>query len=119
MKPRRSLPLAGSGRRPGHAQELLGELGLGRRLRHAGRRLSGGEAQRVAVAIALANDPDLLLADEVTGALDPQSAEQVVELIADASRTRGLTVLYVTHSRELAARADRRLRIADGAVHGE
>ena len=114
-----AIELAGSGRRPGHAQELLGELGLGRRLRHAGRRLSGGEAQRVAVAIALANDPDLLLADEVTGALDPQSAEQVVELIADASRTRGLTVLYVTHSRELAARADRRLRIADGAVHGE
>ena len=114
-----AIELAGRGRRAGHAKDLLGELGLGRRLRHRARRLSGGEAQRVTIAIALANDPDLLLADEVTGALDPASAEQVVDLIAGASQARGLTVLYVTHSSELAARADRRLRIADGAVHGQ
>jgi ABC-type lipoprotein export system ATPase subunit len=78
--------------------------------------LSGGEAQRVAVAVALANQPDLLLADEVTGELDTQSAEQVMTVILDAWRERGLTVLFVTHSRELAAQAQRRLRLIDREV---
>jgi predicted ABC-type transport system involved in lysophospholipase L1 biosynthesis ATPase subunit len=71
----------------------------------------------VAVALALANDPDLLLADEVTGELDSAHAEQVLDVIFEARRERGLTVLFVTHSRELAARADHRLRLSDGRVH--
>ena len=66
--------------------------------------------------MALANEPDLLLADEVTGELDSASAEQVMGVIFDAWRERGLTVLFVTHSRELAARAQRRLRLEDGEV---
>jgi ABC-type lipoprotein export system ATPase subunit len=78
--------------------------------------MSGGEAQRVSVAMALANEPDLLLADEVTGELDSSSAEQVMEVIFEACRERGLTVLFVTHSRELAARAQRRLLLDDGEV---
>lgn len=98
------------------ARALLEELGLGGRLDHLPRRLSGGEAQRVAVAMALANEPDLLLADEATGELDSASAEQVMEIIFDAHRERGLTVLYVTHSGDLAARAQRRLRLAHGHV---
>jgi predicted ABC-type transport system involved in lysophospholipase L1 biosynthesis ATPase subunit len=98
------------------ARELLSELGLGDRLQHRPQTLSGGEAQRVAVAVALANEPDLLLADEVTGELDSATAEQVMGVIFEAWSERGLSVLYVTHSEELAARAQHRLALTDGAV---
>jgi putative ABC transport system ATP-binding protein len=106
----------GGGSSRARARELLSELGLGRRLQHRPHTLSGGEAQRVAVAVALANEPDLLLADEVTGELDSAIAEQVMEVIFEAWHERGLSVLYVTHSEELAARAQHRLALADGAV---
>jgi len=102
--------------RPRRARALLGELGVGDRADHRPHQLSGGEAQRVAVAVALANDPDLLLADEVTGELDSAHAEQVLRVIFDAWRQRGLTVLFVTHSRELAVRAGHRLQLSDGVV---
>jgi putative ABC transport system ATP-binding protein len=107
----------GRGRpRPARARELLGELGLAHRADHLPRQMSGGEAQRVSVAVALANKPELLLADEVTGELDSESADQVMTAIFEARRDRGLTVLFVTHSRELAARAGSRLRLVDGGV---
>jgi putative ABC transport system ATP-binding protein len=112
-----AIELAGGDRAAARARELLSELGLGRRLDHLPRRLSGGEAQRVSVAMALANEPDLLLADEVTGELDSVSAEQVMEVIFGAWRERGLTVLFVTHSGELAALAQSRLRLGAGEVH--
>jgi putative ABC transport system ATP-binding protein len=98
------------------ADELLGRLGLGDRRRHLPRQLSGGEAQRVALAVALANEPDLLLADEITGELDSASAGHVMAMIDDISRERGLTVLFVTHSVELAARAHRQLRLVGGQI---
>jgi putative ABC transport system ATP-binding protein len=112
-----AMELAGGGRRRARARDLLAELGLGRRLHHRPHELSGGEAQRVAVAVALANEPDLLLADEVTGELDSTTADQVMGVIFEAWRERGLSVLYVTHSDELAARAQRRLGLSDGVVH--
>jgi predicted ABC-type transport system involved in lysophospholipase L1 biosynthesis ATPase subunit len=114
-----ALALANGGARGGdgsRARRLLADVGVAHRAAHLPRRMSGGEAQRVAVATALANEPDLLLADEVTGQLDSATAAEVMDLILDASRRRGLTVLYVTHDRELAARAQRRLRLADGCV---
>jgi putative ABC transport system ATP-binding protein len=113
------LALGIGGGRPAraHARALLSELGLAGRLDHRPSALSGGEAQRVAVAVALANGPDLLLADEPTGELDSATAEQVMGVIFAAWRERGLTVLYVTHSEELAARAQCRLALSDGAVH--
>lgn len=102
----------------GHrAMDRLAELGVGDRGHHLPRRMSGGEAQRVAVAVALANDPDLLLADEVTGQLDTANAEQVMATIFEAGRRRGLTVLFVTHNHELADRAERRLILDGGKVH--
>jgi putative ABC transport system ATP-binding protein len=112
------LAMGIAGKRGGrnHARQVLGELGLGKRLHHRPTQLSGGEVQRVAVAIALANDPELLLADELTGELDSTTAEQVIGMLAEASRARELTVLLVTHNRELAARADHRLRLVDGLV---
>ena len=107
----------GSTRERGSADHLLAELGVDDRRHHLPRRMSGGEAQRVSVAVALANEPDLLLADEVTGQLDSANAEEVMRVISEVSRRRRLTVLFVTHNPELAARAERRLVVADGGVH--
>jgi len=111
-----AVRLAGGRRAGRRARDLLGELGLGDRADHRPHQLSGGETQRAAVAVALANDPDLLLADEVTGELDSAHAEQVLGVIFAAWRQRGLTVLFVTHSTDLADRADHRLQLLDGAV---
>ncbi len=97
------------------AKDLLSELGLGDRLDHLPARMSGGEAQRVSVAMAMANEPDLLLADELTGQLDSANGEQVLGVIFDAW-LRGVTVLFVTHNDELAARAERCLVLEDGMV---
>ena len=98
------------------AGDLLAELGVGSRSHHLPRRMSGGEAQRVAIAVALANDPELLLADEITGQLDSKTADQVMGTIFDAWQRHGLTVLYVTHDRGLADRAERRLILDGGQV---
>ena len=111
-----AIELAGGARAGARAKELLSELGLADRLDHLPRRMSGGEVQRVSVAVALANEPDLLLADEVTGELDSATADQVIGVIFDAWRERELTVLFVTHSGELAERAQTRLRLAEGQV---
>lgn len=101
------------------ARELLGELGLGHRGGDLPQRLSGGEAQRAALAVALVNEPDLLLADEVTAELDSENAKRVLDLILAASSDLGLTVLIVTHSPELATLTDRRLRVTEGSVEAE
>jgi putative ABC transport system ATP-binding protein len=98
------------------ARERLTEVGLGHRLNHRPSQLSGGEAQRVSVAVALSNDPEILLADELTGELDSVTAEQVMAVLAEVWRRRGLTILLVTHNLDLAARADHRLRLIDGVV---
>lgn len=112
-----AIELGGGAKRPrARARALLKEVGLADRADHEPRRMSGGEAQRVSVAMALANEPDLLLADEVTGQLDSSNAGRVMEVIFGAWRERGLTVLFVTHNGELAARAQRRLRLHDGQV---
>jgi len=106
-----------SGPRPAaRARGLLFDLGLGHRIDHLPRQLSGGESQRVAVAVALANEPDLLLADEVVGQLDSNTASDVMNMIFTASRERNLTVLYVTHDEQLAREAHRSLRLTDRRV---
>ena len=94
------------------ARELLDRLGVDHRRDHLPRHLSGGEAQRVAIAVALANEPVLLLADEVVGALDSSTADRVVDYIFESD----LAVLFVTHSVELAQRAEKRLRLVDKKV---
>jgi predicted ABC-type transport system involved in lysophospholipase L1 biosynthesis ATPase subunit len=111
-----AVKLAGGARRPERATALLHAVGLLKRLDHKPARLSGGEAQRVAVAVALANEPDLLLADEITGQLDAETADEVMDVIFTARHGRGLTVLFVTHSAALAARAERRFALVDGEV---
>ncbi len=111
-----AIELAGGDSTGGRSRELLEELGLADRLDDLPRRLSGGESQRASLAVALANQPDLLLADEVTAELDSANADLVVDAILAASRDSGLTVLMVTHSAELAERTGRRLRVVDGGV---
>jgi ABC-type lipoprotein export system ATPase subunit len=98
------------------ARALLDELGLGSRMDDHPRRLSGGEAQRVAIAVALANQPAILLGDEITGELDSATSEAALELLLRIQRERGLAMLLVTHNPALAERADRRLAIVDGLI---
>lgn len=98
------------------ALELLDAVGLADQAHKHPAQLSGGQQQRTALAVSLANRPELLLADEPTGALDRKSAEQVMQLLNDLRQRYGLTVLMVTHDMELAEYADRVLTLRDGAL---
>ena len=98
------------------AQSLLEEVGLTGRAHHYPSQLSGGEQQRVALARALANNPPIVLADEPTGNLDSTNGRHIMELLRIIHRTRGTTVVLVTHDAELAALADSRLVLRDGRV---
>jgi putative ABC transport system ATP-binding protein len=97
-------------------QALLDEVGLSGRSHHYPSQLSGGEQQRVALARALANNPPIVLADEPTGNLDSTNGRHIMELLRTVHRSRGTTVVLVTHDAELAALADSRLVLRDGRV---
>lgn len=102
------------------AMQLLDEVGLKDRLNHKPAQLSGGERQRVAIAVALANEPSLLLADELTGELDSQTADKVMDILGALNASHKLTLVVVTHNKTVAARARRQVKIADGKmVEGE
>lgn len=113
------LPLELSGRKSAseRAQELLNRVGLGQRLHHTPRQLSGGEQQRVAIARAFASEPKLLFADEPTGNLDSQTGTSVVELLMQLNREQGTTLVMVTHDQALAERCDRQFIIEAGDLH--
>jgi lipoprotein-releasing system ATP-binding protein len=98
------------------ARELLGALGLEQRLDHRPSQLSGGEQQRVAVARALANRPDLVLADEPTGNLDEATADKVLAQFLELVRGQGSAALVATHNERLAARMDRVFRLHEGLL---
>lgn len=100
----------------GRAKELLESLKLGHRLEHRPARLSGGEQQRVAIARALANSPKLLLADEPTGNLDPETSNGVFEMLTDLVRSTGIGALIATHNMDLAERMDRILELKAGRI---
>jgi lipoprotein-releasing system ATP-binding protein len=100
----------------GRAARLLRRVGLGGRMSHRPGQLSGGECQRAAVVRALMNQPLLLLADEPTGSLDHASAQQLGELLVELNREEGVTLIVVTHSRELAQRMGRTLELKDGQL---
>ncbi|MGF1543973.1 MAG: ABC transporter ATP-binding protein [Parvularculaceae bacterium] len=95
------------------ASDLLTQLGLADRLRHQPGQLSGGEQQRTAIARALANEPDILLADEPTGNLDPKTSQMVFDALLDMVRAEGLAAIVATHDHALAARLDRTIVIED------
>lgn len=98
------------------AERLLKRVGLGERISHRPGQLSGGERQRVAVMRALINQPQLLLADEPTGALDRASAQQLGQLLLDLNREEGVTLIVVTHALELAHKLGRVLELKDGRL---
>lgn len=98
------------------AREWLGRVGLGGRLTHYPKQLSGGEQQRVALARAFAGNPRLLFADEPTGNLDTATGQQIVELLFSLNREQGTTLVLVTHDPQLAERCHRHVRIAAGRV---
>ena len=98
------------------AAELLGQVGLGARLAHKPRELSGGEQQRVAVARALVNEPYILLADEPTGDLDTATSRDVQDLLFEMKERHGVALVVVTHNRELASKAERVLRLREGVL---
>lgn len=98
------------------AHELLERVGLGERAHHRPGELSGGESQRVALARALVLKPDLLLADEPTGNLDPSTGEGIHALLREVNKDLGITAVVVTHNETLARSMPRRLRLKDGAV---
>ena len=107
--------LAGSSTTPGWRAEVLERCGLTARAHARPGQLSGGELARAGLAVALANDPKVLLADEPTGELDTVTAERVLELLHDRA-AEGAAVLIVTHSPEVAAISDREIRLRDGRV---
>ena len=111
-----SLELAGHGDAFARAEEELRLVGLGSRSGHYPSQLSGGEQQRVAVARALASQPSFVLADEPTGNLDEKTGRQIVDLMFKAQETRGMTLVLVTHSLQVAKRADRVLMLDQGRV---
>ena len=118
-----AMPLLINGQSPGAARDaalqLLREVGLGRCMDQKPGQLSGGEQQRVAVARALINSPLIILADEPSGNLDRANSEMLHQLIWQLSRSKGQAFVIVTHSEELAARADRLLRLSEGQLQPE
>ncbi|CAE6486560.1 putative transporter subunit: ATP-binding component of ABC superfamily [Nitrosomonas nitrosa] len=98
------------------AQELLERVGLGMRLKHYPRQLSGGEQQRVAIARAFVTQPKLLFADEPTGNLDSATGAQIIQLMFELNRERGTTLVLVTHDEALSNRCSRQIRMAAGRI---
>jgi putative ABC transport system ATP-binding protein len=98
------------------ANDLLGTVGLGDRLHHYPAQLSGGEQQRLSLARAFINEPDIILADEPTGNLDSKNSDRIIELILDLHRVKQATIILVTHELHVAERSERILTLADGQI---
>ena len=110
------LELAGAAGGREKATALLQRVGLGERLHHYPKQLSGGEQQRVAIARAFVTSPSILLADEPTGNLDAATGAQVIDLMFELNRERNATLVLVTHDESLSARCGRVIRLAGGAL---
>ena len=110
------MEIAGVSGARARATALLQEVGLSERGHHYPSQLSGGEQQRVAIARALANEPPLLLADEPTGNLDSATGHHIIDLLLAINRSRGTTLVLVTHDPELAAVADAAIALRDGHI---
>jgi putative ABC transport system ATP-binding protein len=95
---------------------LIERVGLGDRVRHRPTELSGGQAQRVAIARSMVNSPSLILLDEPTGAVDTETAQQLVDLLKRLNKEDQVTIVIVTHDLDIAAQATRQVRLKDGKV---
>ncbi len=101
------------------AKELLEMVGMKERMLHKPDELSGGQKQRVAIARALMNDPSIILADEPTGALDSKTGRMIIDLFHELHEEKGITIVLITHSNELAEETERVLTLKDGLIIGE
>jgi putative ABC transport system ATP-binding protein len=101
------------------AREALQRMGLGDRLQHLPNQLSGGQAQRVAIARALVTQPSLLLADEPTGNVDTTTSAEIMQLLDTLNREDGLSIVLITHEKDVAAHAGRRLFLRDGLLEAQ
>lgn len=106
-------------RNPKHAEELLRLVGLGDRMTHYPSELSGGQQQRVAIARALANDPPLLIGDEMTGDLDTQTSFEVMDLLVKLNKDNGTSIVFVTHDPRMSKFASRVIQMRDGKLESE
>ena len=113
------MMLTGEQKRRHHALKLLDMVGMAHRRNNRLSQLSGGEQQRIAIAIALANNPKLLLADEPTGSVDSKTAAHILDVFRELSNTLGLTILIVTHDLQLSKKVDRVVAIRDGRTSSE
>jgi len=113
------MVISGQRQRRERAKELLDTVGLSHRVNNRLNQLSGGEQQRVAIAIALANNPALLLADEPTGAVDSKTADMILDIMRNVNRQMGVTVIIVTHDMNLSKKVDRIVSIRDGRTSAE
>ena len=115
-----TLPMLFAGKTPEEADEagrvLLDTVGLGHRVHHRPSELSGGQQQRVAIARALANSPAIVLADEPTGNLDLKTGQDIIELLKDLNKTRGVTIISATHDHKMLDVSDRIFHIRDGVM---
>jgi putative ABC transport system ATP-binding protein len=115
------LPLvyAGAKDRRKRAMEALQSVGLGERIHHRPNELSGGQQQRVAIARSLVTSPSIILADEPTGNLDSKSGTDIMNIFKTLNRDKGMTVILVTHDNNIAAQAQRCIRVKDGVIVNE
>ena len=113
-----TMSITGLGRdeRRKRAEGLLETVGLKERVNHKPAELSGGERQRVAIARALANNPKFLLMDEPTGNIDSKTANEIIELVKRLNEEKGVTIIVVTHDRQIASRAKRTVQMLDGLI---
>jgi len=111
------LPMIFSGKQSRErAEKLLNDVGLPERKEHLPSQLSGGERQRVAMARAMANDPDIIMADEPTGNLDSKSGKEVIDYLLKLNEKKGVTLIMVTHDKNIASNADRIIYLKDGKI---
>jgi putative ABC transport system ATP-binding protein len=103
-------------KRGARTSQLLKLVGLTKRAKHYPHQLSGGEQQRIAIARAMANEPQILLADEPTGEIDRPTSEKIMKILKNLNRTQNLTIILVTHDPNIAKRADRSIVIEDGRI---
>lgn len=115
------MAIAGTprGERKKRALDLLNMVGLGDRADHKPSQLSGGEQQRVAIARALSNEPNILLADELTGNLDSKTGDEIMHLLRQLNKEEGKTFILITHDPQVAQNVDRLISFKDGVIEGE